>query len=283
MLERAQGLSESALAAIADLEHRTVATDGGRLKLEWGVLHGRDAGRVEDLLWWDGERLVGFLGLYAFGAPTVELAGMVDPQHRRRGIGTALVEAARPLIAERGYTKVLLVCPRAGESGAHFAQHLGGELDHSEHALVLTGAPAPGPVDPATALRAATADDAADVARLLQEGFGYAPEDMVAGLADDSRGMNLVVVRDGATVGYLRRTLHDGEGGVYGFVIDAALRGRGIGRDVLRRVCQRLRDDGARRVGLEVEVDNEHALGLYTSLGFARVTTEDYFRLPSGT
>ena len=106
---------------------------------------------------------------------------------------------------------------------------------------------------------------------------------MVAGLADDSRGMNLVVVRDGATVGYLRRTLHDGEGGVYGFVIDAVLRGRGIGRDVLRRVCQRLRDDGARRVGLEVEVDNEHALGLYTSLGFARVTTEDYFRLPSGT
>ena len=52
---------------------------------------------------------------------------------------------------------------------------------------------------------------------------------------------------------------------------------------MLRRVCQRLRADGAQRVGLEVEVDNEHALGLYTSLGFVRVTTEDYFRLPSAT
>jgi ribosomal protein S18 acetylase RimI-like enzyme len=45
-------------------------------------------------------------------------------------------------------------------------------------------------------------------------------------------------------------------------------------------VCRRLRADGARRIGLEVEVDNEHALGLYTSLGFERVSTEDYFRLP---
>jgi len=28
---------------------------------------------------------------------------------------------------------------------------------------------------------------------------------------------------------------------------------------------------------LEVAVENEHALGLYTSLGFTRVTTEDYY------
>src|SRR6185437_9776028 len=118
--------------------------------------------------WWDGDRLVGFLGLYGFGAPTVELAGMVDPEYRRRGIGTELVAAAQPLIAERGYTKVLLVCPRAGESGARFAERLGGELDHSEHALVLVGAPTDGPADPGTTLRAATADDAPDVARLLQ-------------------------------------------------------------------------------------------------------------------
>ncbi len=283
MLQRCQGLSESALAAIADLEARTVAADGGRLKLEWGVLHGRDSSQIQDLLWWDGDRLVGFLGLYGFGAPTVELAGMVDPAHRRRGIGTALHDAARPLTAAGGYTKVLLVCPRAGESGARFARHLGGELDHSEHALVLNGAPADAPADPATVLRVATADDAPDVARLLQEGFGYAPPDMVAGLADDQRGTNLVVVRSGTTVGYLRLTRHDGQGGVYGFVIDAALRGHGIGRDVLRRACQRLLADGAHRVGLEVEVDNEHALGLYTSLGFVRVTTEDYFRLPSDT
>ena len=68
-------------------------------------------------------------------------------------------------------------------------------------------------------------------------------------------------------------------GGVYGFVVDPALQGRGIGRDMLRRVCRDLRGDGALQVGLEVAVENDRALGLYTSPGFARVSTEDYYSL----
>ena len=69
--------------------------------------------------------------------------------------------------------------------------------------------------------------------------------------------------------------------GIYGFAIDPLWQGRGIGRDVLRRVCRQLREEGIRRIGLEVAVDNDHAVGLYTSLGFTLVTTEDYYALPS--
>jgi ribosomal protein S18 acetylase RimI-like enzyme len=47
-------------------------------------------------------------------------------------------------------------------------------------------------------------------------------------------------------------------------------------------VCEQLRADGARRIGLEVAVENDRALGLYTSVGFEAVTTEDYFTLPQG-
>ena len=50
---------------------------------------------------------------------------------------------------------------------------------------------------------------------------------------------------------------------------------------MLRRACQQLRDEGARRIGLEVAVDNERALGLYTSIGFTAVTTEDYYAIPT--
>ena len=67
---------------------------------------------------------------------------------------------------------------------------------------------------------------------------------------------------------------------MHGFVIDPAHQGRGIGRDVLRRACVELRARGASRVALEVAVENERALGLYTSIGFQPVLTEDYYRLP---
>ena len=77
----------------------------------------------------------------------------------------------------------------------------------------------------------------------------------------------------------MRLTREKETGGIYGFAIDPAWQGRGIGSDVLRRICRVLIDEGAHQVGLEVAVDNDRALGLYTSMGFTEVTTEDYYAL----
>lgn len=49
---------------------------------------------------------------------------------------------------------------------------------------------------------------------------------------------------------------------------------------MLRRLCRDAFAAGATRVHLEVVVGNERALGLYTSLGFRQVATEDYYALP---
>ena len=45
-------------------------------------------------------------------------------------------------------------------------------------------------------------------------------------------------------------------------------------------VCQMASAGGAASVHLEVATDNDHALNLYTSLGFQPVITEDYYALP---
>jgi ribosomal protein S18 acetylase RimI-like enzyme len=279
VIEHARGLSPGDLQAIADLEARTVAVDGGRLKLEWGSLRSRSGESVEDLLWWDGDRLLGFLGLYSFGAPAVELGGMVDPAARRRGIGTALLNAARPLCRERGYHPVLLVTPHDTPGAGAFAQHHGGTLDHSEHAMVLSGEPADGPPGPDVRLRPVTDDDLGRMRELLADGFGYAPEETGLRLNTES-ARTLMVEVDEVTVGTIRLTDEGGRAGIYGFVVDRDRRGEGIGRAALRQACLMLRMRGVSTVGLEVAVENEHALGLYTSVGFTRVTTEDYYALP---
>jgi GNAT superfamily N-acetyltransferase len=117
MVGFARGLFPRDLRALAELEMRVSTSDGGRLKLEWAVLRARARQDVEDLLWWDGDRLLGFLGLYGFGPPTVEIAGMVDPSARRRRIATALLGAALPICRERGYQRALLVIPRGSVLG----------------------------------------------------------------------------------------------------------------------------------------------------------------------
>ena len=275
MVNLSAGLSPAALDAIADLESRVVAADGGRLKLEWNALRRRSGRDVEDILWWDGERLLGFLGIYTHGAPTIELAGMVDPAARRRGIGTALLDAGLRVCQEREHSSVLLVVPRTSVAGRALAQRRGGTLDHSEHALQLLGEPVEVPADPRVTIRAATLADQPAVRELLRLGFGWEPPE-----AADRDRHTLVVERDGQPIGTVRLILEGDRAGVYGFVIDPDHQGRGIGRDVLHRLCRTALADGATAVHLEVATDNDRALNLYTSLGFRSVITEDYYALP---
>lgn len=252
--------------------------DGGRLKLEWGTLESRTGDQVEDLLWWEGGQLLGFLGLYAFGSSSLELAGMVAPAARRRGIGTALLDAALPLCRDRGYQQALLVVPRSSTAGRSMALRREALLEHSEHALVLLEAPSSGPSYPGVSLRRAVPADAAQVSGLLEAAFGCSFPGISERLAVEQERTFVIEVA-GSPVGTVRLSRQGHDAGVYGFAVDPAWQGRGIGRDVLRRVCHQLHDEGARRVGLEVAVDNDRALGLYTSIGFTPVTTEDYYAL----
>jgi ribosomal protein S18 acetylase RimI-like enzyme len=279
VLQRNRGLSAESLTALAELEQRVLAVDGGRLKLEWGVLRSRSGERAEDLLWWQDGRLLGFVGMYQFGSSPLEFTGMVDPSARRRGIATALLDSAAELGVQRGLREGLLVVPGPSVAGRGLAVHRGGVHEHSEHALVLLEAPSPAPEDPRIAVRRAGPADAVVVGRLLQAAFGDPARDLTDQLAAEQERTLLVAV-DSEAVGTVRLTLEGDEGGVYGFAVDPAWQGKGIGRDVLRRVCTQLREEGATRVGLEVAVDNDRALGLYTSLGFTPVTTEDYYMLP---
>jgi ribosomal protein S18 acetylase RimI-like enzyme len=279
VLEQAAGLSSRVLQAIAELERRVIEADGGRLKLEWGRLRRRRGDRVEDLLWWEGDRLLGFLGFYGFGF-SLELAGMVAPDARRRGIGTALLDAALPLCRGLGVREALLIVPGPSVAGKRLALRRGAVLHHSEHALVLSDDPTSGPHEPALLLRPATAADLPLISRVLEEAFGGPAPDDLAGLVDSPHDRTVLVEVSGSAVGTLRLVRDGEDAGIYGFAIDPSRQGRGIGREALSRACEQLRAEGARRIGLEVAVENDRALGLYTSVGFTPVITEDYFALP---
>ena len=272
MLTPSRRLSPTALTAVAELERRVTAADGGRLKLEWGTLRARSGDRVEDFLWWDDDRLLGFAGLYRIGGE-VEATGMVDPDARGRGIGSALLGA---VLDGASAPAVLLVVPRGSAAGASLALRRGGVPHHSEHALQLRGEPAPGPTDPRVTVRPATPGDVGTVTGILTDAFG----DPGPGPADHLE-RTLVIEHDGAPVGTVRVDHEDDRVGVYGFAVARPYQGRGIGRQVLREVCRRALAAGATTVELDVAVGNDRALGLYTSLGFRPVHTEDYYSVPT--
>jgi ribosomal protein S18 acetylase RimI-like enzyme len=113
------------------------------------------------------------------------------------------------------------------------------------------------------------------VRELLRLGFGWEPPETAGGDPN-----TLVVERDGQLIGTARLIREGDRAGIYGFVIHPDHQGRGIGRDVLHRMCRTALADGAAAVDLEVATDNDRALNLYTALGFRPVITEDYYALP---
>jgi ribosomal protein S18 acetylase RimI-like enzyme len=122
----------------------------------------------------------------------------------------------------------------------------------------------------------ASADGPAATA-ILTEAFG--PGD--SGPAGEPERF-LAIDLDGAMAGVLRLDRDGPRAAIYGFAVASRWRGQGIGRQALVAACERAWDAGAREITLEVEVDNEHALGLYTSVGFERAATEDYYKIALG-
>ena len=96
-------------------------------------------------------------------------------------------------------------------------------------------------------------------------------------LRDGSEGMVGLVAtaRDGEPIGFAHLVFHSSTWATNGYcyledlyVRDSA-RGSGLGKALTQASIDRARERGCRRIELDVNESNPHAIGLYTSLGFA--------------
>jgi len=91
------------------------------------------------------------------------------------------------------------------------------------------------------------------------------------------RGWFLVAHCAGATAGYVvaRPKRERGQRGAHivTIAVDAAYRGRGVGRELIASLLGRLHSAGVETVSLEVSVGNSAAIELYHQFGFHEVET----------
>ncbi len=274
------GLGPEDLRAVEELATVCVAADGGRLKLEWGVLQSRPPEQVNDFLWIGPSGLVGFLGVYGYRSDQVELCGMVHPSARRQGVFSRLFEAATGELAVRGVPEALLVVDRLYEAGSGFARSVGGTIEHSEHRMTLLREPAAAVPDPLVTIREAELADRRFILSCLADAFGL-PIDEVKDDEREALGRRLTgtLVIDYADepVGTVRVNRSAEFAGIYGFAVLPQFQGRGIGRQVLSSLARDLVAEGRAHVGLEVSCTNDSALHLYLTCGFDIMGTEDYY------
>ena len=271
---------QAAARALRDLCNRADRLD---LKVEvesapWD----RGSGPNRFLYYLDGA-LVGFCSLDEGG--DIEVCGMVPPAYRRRGIGRALLDAARSEARARGKSSILLIGEDASPGALALAASVDAPREFAEHHMELHGpGPAP-PAAPRVEMRRATLDDIDALTTITAAAFGD-PEDFVrsritADLPDPDQRY-YVGWFAGQPVGSLKVYTNGPGAGIYAFGVRPAERGKGLGRAILTETIRLLQAEGRDPMTLEVETENTPAINLYRSCGFQTTTTYGYYRVETG-
>lgn len=258
-----------------------------KLAAATGSADAADADEINEFMAFDGETLVGYIGLCAFGGASspFEATGMAHPDYRRRGIFTALYERVIAECARRKSAGLLLLCDGKSAVGQAFIKKTGGIYRFSEYEMYLKredsmqgGAQLCG-----VSLHKATNADAREVARQNAIYWGGSLEEETASLLpeeEEKRGLVIYLAKKGdEVVGKVHLQNAAGTGGIYGLGVLPEQRGKRYGRAILLLAIEKLREAGAREIMLQVEAKNATALTLYQSCGFSETSTMDYFEM----
>jgi ribosomal protein S18 acetylase RimI-like enzyme len=270
-----QQLSEEERQAARQLAIVCNAFEGLELKLNLDWPEPVEGDEANSFLYYEGQALVGYCGM-DYG----ELCGMVLPDHRRKGIGSALYGAVLAECRRRGKTDLIIICEQASRSGKGFMARTGAEYTFAEHHMELDVVPdGREPPSPEKRLEVSEAgeDDIEAIALLHHGSVDEKARERVA-YEMGSPGQYFLIGRlNGAPVTTLRIVDLGGKVGIYGFVVALELRGQGYGKEMLAETIRRLTADGQTRIALEVETNNTVAVGLYKALGFKTTTTYEYY------
>ncbi len=243
-------------------------------------LLGKNRGRPANVLYYDKDQLVGFLGAFFFQTNACEIGLMVAPAYRRKGIASHLLHAIRPLLQSESVNTLRFSIPQGlytDDLSARGFHYQGSEYQmhrDSTNPAVATG--------PLSIVRLATMADlptllAIDQACFPGEKIGM-PARIITQLNDP--GICLFLIhQNGVPVGKAHLNWQDKGARLSDIGILPHAQGKGIGGVLLAYCINYALLEKKYDLWLDVESKNQHALGLYTRLGFEIDNAHDYWSI----
>jgi predicted GNAT family acetyltransferase len=275
------GLAENDFALINHLAQICREYDQCELKINWDWLYNRDSSQFSDFFYFYGDEPIAYLELDGFGYK-FEITGLVQPDYRRRGYFRELIAVARQEALRRGAKEILLVNYRNSVSGRAFVKAMGYPYRFSEYRMEASAATMP-PLPPSELeLVTVQLKDLPEFARLLSLAFpeeDWNTTETLQSRWEEPQTSHYFARLNGKNIGQIA-TSDEGNGIYIGAVgIIPELRGKGYGRQLLAKTLSKLLAENHSAFRLDVETDNENALTLYQSCGFATTNIYDYYQI----
>lgn len=277
----AHGLSVNEQQDIKELEEACCRHEKLNMKLNWDTLVERPDDENNDFLYYEGNKLVGFLGLYGFGPKPkeIEITGMIHPDYRRKGIFKELFNAARQECIARGAGRILSITERHSAAGTNFVKAGGSQYSFSEYRMKFNEATVPDFSKHGIILKKAEYKDYPELIHLDALCFGSPDGEMEIRRSEEVYKSVYAAELKGEFIGEIGALMEEKDGYIFGFGVKPEYRGKGYGREILSLMLEKLLSDQINTILLEVEVKNENALSLYKSCGFKELTVYDYYEM----
>lgn len=237
-----------------------------------------------NILYYQQNQLIGFLSLFFFYKDACEIALMVAPAHRRDGIASRLIKECLSLIKTQPINTLIFSAP--SELNTHWLSIKGFHHCGSEYQMQrLQGAPLMVQND-SLILRLAILEDIealCAIDRLCFQTQQSNLEGRFHELLNSQSHRLFLALKDGNPIGKAHVSFQQETNQLSDIGIIPSLQGQGYGSLLISHCINFAQSANKKPVSLDVETTNQHALKLYTQLGFTVVNAYDFWSIPIET
>ncbi|MBA2657464.1 MAG: GNAT family N-acetyltransferase [Tatlockia sp.] len=257
------------------------ATDGDLPPL---YIHILEQKRLSDsnFLYYQDNKLVGFLSVYFFYTNACEITMIIDPNHRRKGLAKQLLAALIPLIEAKQVGTLLFSTPEAAHE--KWLSSLGFNYQNSEYHMERNSFEPILIKKNRLTIRKANENDIPTLCAIDELCFPVEPENMplrFISLMAEADYTILLASIDGKAIGKAHVRLQDEKAIFSDIAIIPQYQSQGFGSELLANCINNALEQGKTKLALDVETSNHSALNLYTKNEFKSVNSIDFWAIPA--
>ncbi len=234
-----------------------------------------------NLLFYNDNKLIGFLRSFFFYPNACEMAVMVDPEFRRKGIARTMLNTIIPLL-QIEQIRVLYFSTPHGHNIGWFTQ-LGFSFRNSERQMQYNPNKTITVTFNPTTIRMAGLSDIPALIELDEVCFPNKKPDakeVFINLMTTSNCSIFISVLDQRIVGKAHVFKESDRARITDIGVNPAYRGQGLASSLIKCCINHALVNNKPKIVLDVEITNETALKLYHALGFEIINAHDYWGTP---
>lgn len=279
MINHTNQLNEYQLKELEHLIAQCKKTDGSTPNVYTHILN-QARTLPASLLFYEEKELIGFLSVYFFYEDAVEIAVLVAPPARKRGIAKKLIREILPLIENQNYQS--LIFSSSSHINNQWLIDKGFSYLHSEYYMERDDLNPLLDYNQSLTFRQGTIDDIPVLCAIDKVCFPQHHVDSVARFEHLLNGREyqiIIALQNNRPIGKAHLRWQNKGATLSDIAILPEQQGKGLGTALIAHCINQALSEGKPHLNLDVETHNLRALDLYTRLGFVTQNACDYWRI----